>query len=62
MRIRIGFDLIFGITAPTPIVLMLYVHPSRERDLERPERLQIEPDTLVFNRSNRPALSSATGI
>jgi transglutaminase-like putative cysteine protease len=47
MRIRIGFDLIFGITAPTPIVLMLYVHPSRERDLERPERLQIEPDIAV---------------
>src|SRR5581483_3838550 len=43
MRIRIGFDLVFGVAAPTPMMLMLYVHPSRERDLEQPERLQFEP-------------------
>jgi transglutaminase-like putative cysteine protease len=43
MRIRIGFDLIFQASAPTPSLLMLYVHPSREMDLLEPEQLNLEP-------------------
>jgi transglutaminase-like putative cysteine protease len=43
MRIRIGFDLIFGIATPTPMLLALYVHPSRAKDLESPEQLLVEP-------------------
>lgn len=43
MRIRIGFDLVFGISTPTPMLLMLYVHPSRQWDVEGPERLNLEP-------------------
>lgn len=47
MRIRIGYDLIFEASAPTPTLLMLYVHPSRQKDLLEPERLQFEPHTHV---------------
>jgi transglutaminase-like putative cysteine protease len=47
MFIRIGYDLIFEVPAPTPMLLMLYVHPSRQRDLEGPERIFIEPDVLI---------------
>ncbi len=43
MLIRIGFDLIFEFPAPTPMLLMLYVHPSRERDLQEPEMLRLSP-------------------
>ncbi len=47
MQIRIGFDLIFGLPAPTPMLLMLYVHPSRDKDLVRPEKLVLDPQVPV---------------
>jgi transglutaminase-like putative cysteine protease len=43
MLVRIGFDLIYEIPAPHPMLLMLLAHPSRSRDLLYPEQLQIEP-------------------
>jgi transglutaminase-like putative cysteine protease len=43
MLIRIGYDLIFEFPAPTPMLLMLYVHPSRERDLQQQEILNFSP-------------------
>lgn len=49
MRIRIGFDLIFETSAPTPALLMLYVHPSRQSDLLEPEQLNLEPNVPVWN-------------
>lgn len=49
MLIRIGFDIGFEIPAPTPILLMLYVHPSREKDLQEPEQLKFDPPIPVDN-------------
>lgn len=43
MLIRIGYDIRFELPAPTPLVLMLFVHPSRVADLERPDRLRSDP-------------------
>ena len=43
MLIRIGYDIIFDLPAPTPMHLLLYVHPSRISRLRDPEILQIEP-------------------
>lgn len=43
MRIRIGYDLEFTLPAPTPMILMLYVHPERSGDLEQPEQMIAEP-------------------
>jgi transglutaminase-like putative cysteine protease len=43
MLIRIGYDIIFDLPAPTPMLLLLYVHPSRVYHLRDPEILQIEP-------------------
>ncbi|HEX8077726.1 MAG TPA: hypothetical protein VF511_07920, partial [Chthoniobacterales bacterium] len=45
MIIKIGFDIQFQLPAPTPMILMLYVHPSRQADLRTEERLVIEPET-----------------
>lgn len=44
MLIKIGFDIEFELLGPTPIILMLYVHPSRQKDLRAEEKISIEPD------------------
>ena len=33
MFLRIGYEMCFQIAAPTPMVLMLFVHPERAGDL-----------------------------
>ncbi|MEY2491114.1 MAG: hypothetical protein QOH24_65 [Verrucomicrobiota bacterium] len=43
MLIRIGYDISFRLVNPTPIIVMLYVHPSRRDDLQAPERVNVEP-------------------
>jgi transglutaminase-like putative cysteine protease len=43
MFIRIGYDLVFNLPQPTPMLLMLSVHPSRFPSLRGPEQLTVEP-------------------
>jgi len=43
MLIRIGYDIQFDIPAPTPMVTLLHVHPSRDKDLIEPDALHLEP-------------------
>ncbi len=47
MFIRIGFELKFSVPMPTPMLLLLSVHPSRAGSLRRPERLSVEPNLFV---------------
>jgi transglutaminase-like putative cysteine protease len=49
MKIRIGFEFVYEFVAPTPMVLMLNVHPSRATDLVRPDQLHVAP-TLPLTR------------
>ena len=49
MKIRVGFELAYEFVAPTPMVLMLNVHPSRASDLIKPDHLRIAP-TLPMTR------------
>ncbi|MDB5293296.1 MAG: hypothetical protein JWL69_4537 [Phycisphaerales bacterium] len=49
MLIKIGYELIFDIPVPVPMLLMLYVHPDQAGVLQRPERLQIFPEVPVYN-------------
>ncbi len=44
MKIRCGFDISFTCDFPTPILLLLSVHPSREHDLLTPQQIRFEPD------------------
>lgn len=44
MLIRIGYDITYEVWAPTPMLLMLYVHPSRQADLRKQDLLVLEPD------------------
>ena len=47
MLIQIGFDLIFDVPAPTVMLLMLRLHPSRDASLQAPEGIRIEPNVPV---------------
>jgi len=43
MLIHIGYDIELTVSAPTALLYLLRVHPSREHDLQTPENLQIHP-------------------
>jgi transglutaminase-like putative cysteine protease len=44
VQIRIGFDIVYECAQPTPMVLMLNVHPSRQADLEKPDTIKFTPE------------------
>lgn len=43
MLIRIGYDIALDVAAPTALVYMLQIHPSRAADLVAPENITISP-------------------
>ena len=47
MLIRVGYDIIFEHPAPTPIIVMLYLHPSRGPSIRRGDYLLVEPPVQV---------------
>ncbi len=49
MQIKAGFDIAFECPAPTPMLLQLNVHPSREADLLTPDRIVSNPPFPMRN-------------
>jgi transglutaminase-like putative cysteine protease len=47
MLIRVGYDLVFDVPAPTSILFLLYLHPSRDASLRQGDCLTIEPAMKV---------------
>src|SRR5471032_2210575 len=47
MLIKIGFDIAYTAPQPTPMVVMLSVHPSRVADLVAPENIVCVPPTPI---------------
>ncbi len=47
MLIRVGYDIIFEHPAPTPIIVMLYLHPSQGPSIRRGDYLLVEPPVQV---------------
>ncbi|MEJ8825598.1 transglutaminase family protein [Variovorax humicola] len=43
MHIQIGYDIEIGVSAPTALIYMLQVHPSRESDIVGAENITISP-------------------
>ncbi|HEV2296491.1 MAG TPA: transglutaminase family protein [Tepidisphaeraceae bacterium] len=43
MLIRAGFDMAFDVAAATPMLLMLFLHPSRGATARRPDKITTEP-------------------
>jgi len=47
MLIRIGYDITVRLLAPTAVIYLLRVHPSRSRDLVLPENFRTQPELPV---------------
>jgi transglutaminase-like putative cysteine protease len=43
MLIRIGYELAFEVPRPTPLLMVLYLHPEVARALRHPERIAVKP-------------------
>jgi hypothetical protein len=43
LLIRVGYEIAFGSSQPTAVLMMLYVHPSRAWAIRKPERLEVQP-------------------
>ena len=43
MKIHAGYEISYTCMQPTPMILMLSVHPSRSADLITPDRMQFQP-------------------
>ena len=52
MLIRLGYDIQFESATEVPVVALLNVHPSREKDLREPDELRIEPTVEIANFSD----------
>ena len=47
MDIRIGFEIAFSCQQPTPMLLMLRVHPARRHDLLSPDTIAADPPLAI---------------
>jgi transglutaminase-like putative cysteine protease len=47
MLIKVGYEIAFVSPQPAPMVLMLYLHPSRELTTRKPDRLEVTPSLPV---------------
>ena len=47
MLIRIGFEIVFEVPAPAPMLLMLGLRPEREASVRCPGGLRVEPEAPV---------------
>jgi transglutaminase-like putative cysteine protease len=47
MRIQVGYEIALQSEQPMPMVLMLYLHPSREMTTRQPDRLVVTPNVPV---------------
>ena len=64
MKIRAGYDIAFECAQNVPMVLLLNVHPSREKELLTPQRIELTPGVAarqgfdpfgnVWTRCSRP--------
>jgi transglutaminase-like putative cysteine protease len=49
MFIRAGYEITFQTNRPTPMLALLNIHPSRNRDLRTPHRIIAEPDIPIYD-------------
>lgn len=47
MLIRVGYEITFELPQPSPVVLMLYLHPSRAATTRQPDRLEVWPTAPI---------------
>ena len=47
MRIRVGYEIDFELPQASPVLVMLYLHPSRFATTVRPDRLEVWPEVAI---------------
>src|SRR4029079_9537950 len=47
MEIKVGFEISYAAEQPTPMVMMLSIHPSRFSDIVGTERIVAEPNVPI---------------
>ena len=47
MEIKVGFEIAYAAVQPTPMVIMLSIHPSRYSDIVGTETIVAEPDVPI---------------
>ena len=47
MLIKVGFEIAYAAVQPTPMVIMLSIHPSRRQDIVGTERVTAEPNVPI---------------
>src|SRR5260221_3682393 len=47
MEIKVGFDISYTSIQPTPMVIMLSIHPSRQKDIIGTETIVAEPNVPI---------------
>ncbi len=49
MLIRAGYDIRLNSTIATPMLALLSVHPSRNKDLQTPQRIKTTPEVPIYD-------------
>ena len=47
MLINVGHEIAFVFPEPTALIVMLYLHPSRDASIEKPEHLEVDPAVAI---------------
>ena len=59
MEIKVGFEISYAAAQPTPMVIMLSIHPSRFADIVGTERITAGPDVPIGFYREALAMSAA---
>ncbi len=49
MLIRAGYQISFAVDQPTPMMALLSIHPSRNKDLKTPHRILATPEVPIYD-------------
>jgi transglutaminase-like putative cysteine protease len=47
MQIRVGYEIVYNLPQPTPMILALKIHPTRASDLVRPDTMRTNPSVPI---------------
>ena len=47
MQIRVGYEIVYNLPQPTPMILALKIHPTRASDLVRPDTMRTYPSVPI---------------
>ena len=59
MEIKVGFEIAYAAAQPTPMVIMLSIHPSRYSDIIGTESIVTEPTRRSASIATVSAMSAA---